>query len=83
MEEMTELQKAVKVVQDAGHKVIHGRSLCGHDYIREVSDLLDAAGYRVVSAEAVRPIIGGWREWDGELRISILPNRALEKEAGE
>ena len=65
--EKSDLEKSAELIENAGHKVVHGLSLSGHDYIKDICDLLGNAGYRVVSAKALCPTIGGWNRWDGQL----------------
>jgi hypothetical protein len=74
-EEKAELEKAIELVQKNGYGVIHQLSLAARPYIRELSDVIEAAGYRLDEAKVERD--GG--RATGRIFLTVFPLKILEK----
>lgn len=78
--EKSELDKAIKLIQEQGFAVVYPLSLVAKPYIRELSDVLEAAEYQLDEAKIERNETG---RATGRIMLSVFPFKVLEKKERE
>jgi hypothetical protein len=76
--EKSELEKAMEFLEKAGYVVGHPLSPAAKPYISELSDVLEAAGYRLDEAKIER---GENIHATGRILLAIYPISVLEMKA--
>jgi hypothetical protein len=79
--EKSELDKAIGLLEECGYGVVPPFSLSAKPYIRELWDVLDAAGYRLDEAKVERKEIGG--QATGRILLTLYPFKVLQKKERE
>jgi hypothetical protein len=74
--EKSELEKAVDIVFQGGYKVVHPLALVARPYIREISDVLEAAEFRLDEAKVERNEGG---RATGRILLAVFPFKVLER----
>lgn len=77
----SETEKAMELLGKCGYVVGHPLSPAANPYIRELSDVLEAAGYRLDEARVERREIGG--RATGRIVLALYPFKTLEKKERE
>jgi hypothetical protein len=73
--EKSELEKAVELVKKNGCEVIHPFAMAGKPYIQKLSDVVEAAGYRLDEAKVERED----GRATGRIILAVFPFKVLEK----
>jgi hypothetical protein len=72
----SEIEKAAGLLEKSGYIVVSPFSLSAKPYIRELWDVLDAAGYRLDEAKVERETSG---RATGRIMLAIFPFKVLGK----
>ena len=69
MNDKTELEKAIELIESHGHLVVHELSLARRAHIGDISSALEKIGYHIVSATANRT---ARNNWNGTFNLEIV-----------
>jgi hypothetical protein len=75
MNDESDLKKAIELLKKCGYAVVEPLSLVAKPYIREISDVVEAAGYRLDEAKIERRENG---TATGRILLAILSFKELE-----
>lgn len=76
----SELKKAIALLEQGGYAVVKPLSLAAKPYIRELSDVVEAAGFRLDEAKIERDLHG---KSTGRILLAVYTFKTLERKEQE